>query len=105
MTATVTKTVSLTANTPTTVTFAARYNYVEVENYNNATYFVYVRTDGATPVVGGDDSQAVGPLQRVVLANGLPLWYQGGADPGTNPGTVVTLIAATALSVNVQGAG
>jgi hypothetical protein len=116
---------NLVANTVATVTFAVRYDYVEVRNLtpqggtedSSTADVIYVSTDGTTPTYEGNDFDAVAPGESVVVPNRAPLWYQaasaigdyagvspsypawfGGASGGSaaNPGTTVKLISGTA---------
>lgn len=112
MTASNQKTVTLTANAVTTVTFAARYNYMVIENLEqttvNDTMIVYGAEGAATPTVAGDDCFAVDPGTSIVLSNIGPFWWQPGyssAEKGivANPGTTIKLISAGTPTVSVIG--
>ena len=83
MTAARSKTGTLTANTVATVTFAARYDQVEVRNLvpeGGTTADVdalYVTTDGTVPTYQGDDCDEVIPGTSIVVPNRLTgMWYQ-----------------------------
>lgn len=106
MTATRTKSGTLSSGAGS-VTFAARYNYVQVEN-NDGTNAIYVTTDGSTPTVGGDDCDIVATNSTVLIPNRAQYWYQGfGACDGTttNPGTTVTMKSTSASAAySVTGA-
>jgi hypothetical protein len=67
---------TLVASTVTTVTFADRLDYFAVTNLG--TTVLYASGDGSTPsTAGGSDcGEAVGPGLTVVIANGLPNWFQ-----------------------------
>lgn len=66
---------TLAASTVDTVTFADRYGYVLVENTGTGT--INATADGSTPASSGAGSGvAIAAGASVVLANGLPLWYQ-----------------------------
>lgn len=111
MTALTEKTVTLVAATVATVTFTARYNYVEIENLEETftdTMIVYVAEGANVPTVGGDDCWAVDPGQTIELANNGPFWWQGGygsSEKGilANPGTTIKLISAGTPTVQVVG--
>ena len=77
------------------VTFAARYAYVEVRNFDSAG-FLYVTTDGSSPAFGGGNNEyVVPPGESALIPNGAPMWWQGQGTP--NPGTTVN-IAGTSNS-------
>lgn len=66
---------TLVASTADTVTFADRYGYVSVTN--TGTGVIYVTADNSAPATSGsDNSIAVNAGTTVVVANGLPLWFQ-----------------------------
>lgn len=88
-----------------TVTFAGRYNYVEVYNTANGTSadtgVWYVTTDGSTPALG--NGYLVGPGERAIVPNDAPFWWQGynygtgptQPSPAANPGTNVQIASAS----------
>jgi hypothetical protein len=105
------KNVTLVAATVTTVTFAAKYSYIVIENLEETggdTSIIYGTADGSAPTVAGDDCFAVDPGQSAQIANPSPFWWQPGyssAEMGVvaNPGTVIKLISAGTPRVSVQG--
>lgn len=111
MTASNQKTVTLTASTVATITFAARYNYLTIENLEETfsdTMIVYGAEGGVVPTIAGDDCFAVDPAQSVLLSNIGPFWWQPGissAEKGVvaNPGTTIKLISAGTPTVSVIG--
>jgi hypothetical protein len=96
--------------------------YYPTNSVNTTNVPVWVTTNGAAAVAGGDDSVAVYPGQTVVIDNQEGIWYQGeatvqfgshnqwgqslngGAGPGarSNPGTVVNALNATYASQNLE---
>lgn len=111
MTALIQKTVTLVANTVTTVTFGFRYNYLSIENLEETltdTMIVYGAENGVVPTVGGDDCFSVDPGQTAELANNGPFWWQPGyssAEKGivANPGATIKLISAGTPTVSIAG--
>jgi hypothetical protein len=59
MTASNQKTVTLTASTVATITFATRYNYLVIENLEQTTVsdtmIIYGAEGGVVPTIAGDD--------------------------------------------------
>jgi hypothetical protein len=98
---------TFTASTVATVSFAARYQFIEIKNLD-ATNPVYYTTNGATPTVGGAGCYVAGPGERVMAANQGQFWWQGyGASDGTktNPGTTVKMITIGTSGYEVAGTG
>lgn len=92
-----------------TVTFAARYEFIEIKNLDT-TNPMFVTTNGTAPAgTGGPDQYEAGPGERILVPNQAPLWWQGyGAADGTmtNPGAMVALATATATAkFEVLGVG
>lgn len=87
-----------------TVTFAARYSYVEVKNESaTSTEIMYVRTDGTAPASPWNDAYAVAAGERVLIPNQAFMWWQGfGAIDGTktNPGTTVKIASSVGTSAS-----
>jgi len=113
MTASNQKTVTLTASTVATITFATRYNYLVIENLEQTTVsdtmIIYGAEGGVVPTIAGDDCFAVDPGQSIAISNIGPFWWQGGissAEKGivANPGTTIKLISAGTPTVSVIGA-
>lgn len=97
----------LASDTVSTVTFTSRYNYVVVKN-DNATVDLWVTADGSTPSANEVGCTLVRPASDAVVANGLPMWWQGYGGPagdGDDPGTTIKLIAAGTNEYSVQGLG
>jgi len=94
-----------------TVSFTARYSYMEIENLS-ATDAMYVRADGVQAVAGADDNYYVGPGETTMVANGLPMFWQGFGGPmGTaqlggeaaDPGTTISVAGTGTDSLTVIG--
>lgn len=111
----------VSASTVATVTFAARYGDIEVQNLEPAgsadTSIIYVTTGTAVPTVGGDDCVAVEPGETVTVGNNSGLWFQNaikdsiyaplsGSQYAADGGTTVKLISAgTNIEYSVSGQG
>ena len=90
-------------NGAATVTLAERFGYVEFQN-QSATDVMWVRTDGVAPVAGADGSYYIGPGETTILANGLPMWWQGFSPMGAaNPGTTIKIVGTGTDSFTVTG--
>lgn len=95
------------------VTFAARYQYLEVKNLDvTAGNSIWVTTNGVAATPGGaNDNFQAGPGERILVPNqGLPWWQGFGCIDGTkvNPGTTVSIAAkgaTTASPFEVAGIG
>ena len=86
-----------------TITWPDRYQYLTVENNDSAG--LWVTADGSPAVPGGDDVDVIAPASVALVANGLPVWYQG--QGMTSPGTVINLAsdASPAAAYSVAAAG
>jgi hypothetical protein len=122
MTAADVKNGTLSAATVATVTFAARYGDIEVQNLEpegatpGDTGIIYVSTGTAVPTVGGDDCVAVAPGETVTVGNNSGLWFQNavkdsiyapltGSQYAADGGTTVKLISAGTPEYSVSGQG
>lgn len=90
---------TLTANTPLTVKFPQYFATITVTN-RHPTGVLWLRTDGVTPTVGGDDCYPVLPMQAQTFPNGELL-----QEPITRviSGTQVNIISDTACPITVYG--
>jgi hypothetical protein len=55
---------TLVANTVDTVPFSTKPKSIEVRN-RDASAFIFFRTDGTAPTVNGDDTDLLGPGERL----------------------------------------
>jgi hypothetical protein len=75
---------NLVANTVATVTFAVRYDYVEVRNLtpqggtedSSTADVIYISSDGTTPTYEGQDFDSVGPGESVIVPKRTGKWCQ-----------------------------
>lgn len=113
---------TLTSNVVDTVTFADRYNYININTNATGSAYLTVTTDGSTPLASGVGSGAsTDPNHIIVMANGLPLWnqsskvlqqgaiqvgdgaaYNATTNPSTqtNPGTVTPMESLAGQAAN-----
>lgn len=89
-----------------TVTLAERYQYIDF--YNLDTNPMYIRADGQAAVVGADGTYLVKANDHLMIANGLPMWYQGRVYPSvglaeSNPGTSISIVGTTTGNFSVIG--
>lgn len=97
------QTVSLVAGSAT-VFFTERYSYVEFQN-ESASDAMWVRADGQAAVVEADGSAYVGPGETTMIADGLPMWFQGfgGPDGPSNPGISISVVGTGTDTFSVIG--
>jgi hypothetical protein len=90
---------TLTANAPLAVKFPQYFSTITVVN-RHATGVVWLRTDGATPTVAGDDCYPVLPMDAQTFPNGVLL-----QEPITRviSGTQINIISDTACPITVYG--
>lgn len=68
---------TLTSNVVDTITFADRYNYININTNSTGATYLTITTDGTTPTASGVGSgTSTDPNHVIVMANGLPLWNQ-----------------------------
>lgn len=88
---------ALTASTVLQLVSALRWQYIRVTNLGAASGtslgtnpdLIYVTTDGATtPAAGADGGWLVAAGESIVVANKLPLWWQGFGGPNGNIDTI-----------------
>ena len=82
---------TLTAGEVTTVTFTTYYPHVEVLNRGNDD--IWVRLDGTTPTVLGDDTYVIPSLS----------WKDDLINSGTSGETIVELISNSSVAFTVEG--
>lgn len=106
---------TLASNVVDTVTFADRYNYININTNATGSAYLTITTDNTTPTASGVGSgTSTDPNHIIVMANGLPLWNQsqnvipagtvqyptgGGVTtttPNGQPGEVQPYMSATA---------
>jgi hypothetical protein len=90
---------TLVINTPATIIFPQYFATITVIN-RSSTGTLWVRTDGQTPAVAGDDNYPVLPLQAQSFPNGILT-----QEPITRTisGTSVSIISDTACPLTVYG--
>lgn len=93
------KSVSLVANTEQAINFPQYFATITVVN-RSTTATVWVRTDGQHPLVAGDDTYPVLPLQAQSFPNGVLT-----QEPITRviSGTATLLISDSTCPVTVYG--
>jgi len=94
------KSVTLVADTSTPINFPQYFATITVVNRSQSTDVVWIRTDGGTPTVAGDDAYPVLPGQAQSFPNGALL-----QDPvlRVQSGTQTLLISSTACPITVYG--
>jgi hypothetical protein len=113
---------TLASNVVDTVTFADRYNYININTNSTGSTYLTITTDGTTPTASGAGSgTSTDPNHIIVMANGLPMWfpssrvlqqgviqvgdgaaYNASTNPSTpaNPGTVTPMESLAGQDAN-----